>query len=49
MKDCIVFFISACFLILFISYMSSSKENYYLGDYDKIENCECARQYLKNE
>ena len=51
MKECIIFFISACVLILFVAGMSSrsNREDYYLADYDKLENCDCARLYLKNE
>jgi len=49
MKECIIFFISAIVLILLVSNSYSIIEGYYLADYDKMENCDCARLYLKNE
>ena len=49
MKECIIFFISALALILLVSKSYFITEGYYLADYDKMENCDCARLYLKNE
>lgn len=46
MKECLIFFTAACVLVFYVHTLSSSRENYYLADYDKIPNCECSRVYL---
>lgn len=49
MKECLIFFISACILILYVYKASSNREDYYLADYDKIPSCECSKMFLTQD